>query len=142
MPDLSTIAEVTRRSEALWLGVPGTRPRLVWHLWHGGALYVVGGGAEQPLPALTDRAVVVVRSRARPTDRALQWDADVSVVAPATPAWDDIAPRLAAARLNAPDNTDLPARWATTGSRVVKLTPANAAPAPGSSPSRPAPPTR
>lgn len=140
MPNLTAIAEATRRSEALWIGAPGGQLRLVWHIWHDDALYLVGGGDEQPLPPLADRAVVVVRSRARPTDRALQWDADVSVVEPDTSAYDEVAPLLAASRLNATAQ-DLPARWAATGAQLLRLIPSRR-PAPGSSPSPPARPTR
>lgn len=127
--DLTLVAEATRRSEALWLAAPGGRPRVVWHVWHDAAAYVVGcpdgsGGAEQPLPELADRAEVTVRSRARPTDPAVSWTADVTGVEPGSTGWDEVTALLAAARLNAADATGLPARWAADPAiRVLRLSP-------------------
>ncbi len=122
MPLTTLIAEATRRSGVVWVSADGTAPRLVWHLWHDDAMHVVGGGEEQELPPLQDRAVVVVRSKASQSDRVVVWEADVAAVLPGTPQWDEVVPRLAAERLNAPSATDLPARWAAT-SRVLRFTP-------------------
>jgi hypothetical protein len=117
------VAEATRRSGVVWVSADGTSPRLVWHLWHDDALYLVGGGDEQELPPLEDRAVVVVRSRASQSDRVVEWSADVEPVLPGTPRWDEVVPRLAAERLNTPAPDDLPARWATGSSYVLRLAP-------------------
>jgi hypothetical protein len=117
------VAEATRRSGVVWVSADGTSPRLVWHVWHDDALYLVGGGDEQELPPLEDRAVVVVRSRASQSDRVVEWSADVEPVLPGTPRWDEVVPRLAAERLNAPAPEDLPARWATGSSYVLRLAP-------------------
>ncbi len=121
--DLTLVAEASRRSEALWVGVSGGPPRLVWHVWHDGAVCLVGGRGEQELPALEDRAVVTVRSRARPTDRVVRFEARVEAVQPGTPAWDQVTPLLAAARLNAPDAGSMAERWAAGGVRVLRLVP-------------------
>ena len=117
------VAEATRRSGVVWVSADGTSPRLVWHLWHDDALYLVGGGDEQELPPLEDRAVVVVRSRASQSDRVVEWQADVEPVLPGTPRWDEVAPRLAAERLNASSPGELPARWAAGSSYVLRLAP-------------------
>ena len=106
------VAEATRRSGVVWVSADGRDPRLVWHLWHADALYLVGGPGEQQLPPLQDRAVVVVRSKASQSDRVVEWTADVTRVLPGTPAWDEVVPLLAAERLNAADQADLPERWA------------------------------
>jgi hypothetical protein len=116
------IAEATRRSGVVWVSADGTDPRLVWHLWHADALWLVGGGGEQDLPPLADRAVVVVRSKASQSDRVVEWEADVSRVEPGTPVWDEVVPLLAAERLNAGSTQDLPARWAAS-STVLRLAP-------------------
>ena len=127
--DLTLVAEATRRSEALWLAAPGGRLRVVWHIWHEGAAYVVGcpggvSGPEQLLPLLDDRAEVTVRSRARPTDPAVSWSAEVSEVEPGAAAWDEVTGRLATARHNAVDVAGLPVRWATDpATRVLRLSP-------------------
>lgn len=87
VPAPTLVAEATRRSEAVWVAAPGGRPRVLWHLWHDDALWLVGDGDERPLPELRDRAEVTVRSRARPTDRVLTWTADVDRIEPgSTPA--------------------------------------------------------
>ena len=116
------IAEATRRSGVVWVSADGTAPRLVWHLWHDDALWLVGDGEEQELPPLADRAVVVVRSKATQSGRVVEWDADVVRVDPGTEAWDEVTPLLAAERLNAASAEDLPARWAAS-STVLRLTP-------------------
>lgn len=116
------VAEATRRSGVVWVSADGARPRVVWHLWHDDAMYLVGGGEEQELPPLGDRAVVVVRSRASQSDRVVEWAADVAPVLPGTPLWDEVVPRLAAERLNARSADDLPERWAAA-STVLRLSP-------------------
>ena len=122
MPVPTLVAEATRRSGVVWVSADGASPRLVWHLWHDDAMYVVGGGDEQELPPLEDRAVVVVRSKASQSDRVVEWAADVTPVLPGTPLWDEVVPRLAVERLNAPSADDLPARWAAS-STVLRLAP-------------------
>lgn len=126
MPVPTLVAEATRRSGVVWVSPDGTDPRLVWHLWHDGALYLVGGGDEQELPPLADRAVVVVRSKASSSDRVVEWQADVAPVLPGTPLWDEVVPLLAAQRLNAASPAALPERWARSAT-VLRLTPLPAA---------------
>ncbi len=122
VPAPTLVAEATRRSGVVWVSADGTAPRVVWHLWHADAMWLVGGGEEQDLPQLADRAVVVVRSKATQSGRVVEWEADVSRVAPGTPAWDEVVPLLAAERLNAVSTHDLPARWAES-STVLRLAP-------------------
>ena len=122
MASRTLIAEATRRSGVVWVSADGTAPRLVWHLWHDDALWLVGGGDEQELPPLQDRAVVVVRSKASQSDRVVEWDADVAPVLPGTPEWDAAVPLLAAERLNAASAEDLAQRWAER-SVVLRLSP-------------------
>ena len=97
-PSPTLVAEATRRSGAVWV-----EDALVWHLWHDGALYLVGGGPEQPLPVgAGDRARVVVRSKASQAGVVVEWAADVTAVLPGTQLWDEVVPLLAVERLNAP----------------------------------------
>jgi hypothetical protein len=123
MPTPALIAEATRRSAVVWVQVDGDpqRHHPVWQVWHEDRMYVVTGGIEQPLP-LSDRAVVSVRSKDRQGDLLVRWVASVSVVEPATAQWDDVVPLLHAARLNAPDGEEQPARWARE-STVLCFTP-------------------
>ena len=115
-------AEAVRRSGLVWVRPEGSdREHPVWHVWHDGRAYVVTGGSEQPFPPC-DRAVVLVRSRARQGDRVAAWSADVGAVEVGSPEWDAVVPLLHAGRLNAPDGEDQPARWARE-STVLRLRP-------------------
>ena len=105
------IAEATRRSGVVWVAGPAGAPVLLWHVWHDGAMYVVGGGPEQPLPVGPgDAARVVVRSKAAQAGVVVEWPAAVEAVVPGTELWDEVVPRLAAERLNAEAGRE--ARWA------------------------------
>ena len=125
MPNVSVpalIAEATRKSAVVWVQVDSdSAPRPVWHVWHEDRMYVVTGGIEQPLP-VSDRAVVAVRSKDRQGDLLVRWVATVSAVAPGTEQWEAVVPLLHAARLNAPDGEEQPARWARE-SAVLCFTP-------------------
>ena len=116
MSSPTLVAEATRRSGVVW--VAGA---LLWHVWHDGAMYVVGGGPEQALPVgAGERATVTVRSKAAQAGVVVEWPADVSQVEPATPLWDEVLPLLAVERLNAePGRAE---RWATECT-VLRFTP-------------------
>ena len=101
-PPRTLVAEATRRSGVVWLGRRGEPPVLVWHVWHAGSAWVVGGGREQDLPVGPgDDAVVVVRSKAAQSGVVVAWDAEVSAVVPGSPEWEQVVPLLAVERLNA-----------------------------------------
>jgi hypothetical protein len=122
MPTPTLIAEATRKSAVVWIAVDdGPQQHPVWQVWHEDRMYVVTGGLEQPLPA-GERAVVAVRSKDRQADLLVRWVAVVAPVPPATAQWDEVVPLLHAARLNAPDGEDQPARWARE-STVLCFTP-------------------
>ena len=119
------VEEATRRSAVVWLQPDGdTRATPAWHVWHAGAALVVTGPGEQPLPGVRagGRVLVLVRSKERQGDLLVRWWADVEQVAPGTPDWDEVVPLLHAARLNAPDGEEQPARWAREAS-VLRLVP-------------------
>ena len=116
MPPSTLIAEATRRSGVVWVA-----GRLLWHVWHDGAMYVVGGGPEQALPVRHgDRATVAVRSKAAQAGVVVEWAAQVSAVQPGTPLWDDVVPVLAVERLNA--EAGRAERWAAE-CVVLRFTP-------------------
>ncbi|MFC4058283.1 hypothetical protein ACFOWE_08260 [Planomonospora corallina] len=121
---MSVIEEGAKKSGVLWLELD--RPRLAWHVWHGGAIYVVAGGGEQDLPGLagTGRVGVTLRSKDN-GGRLVSFEADVEVVDQAREA--EAVAALAKERLNAADAAGLTARWAA-GSQVVRLTPRRPAP--------------
>jgi hypothetical protein len=119
---LLLIEEATRRSGVVWVTPEGNeRAHAVWHLWHDGAMYVVTGGLEQPLPP-TQRATVTVRSKDRQADRLVTWVADVAPVPPDSELWAEVVPLLHTKRLNAPDGEEQPQRWARE-SVVLRFTP-------------------
>jgi hypothetical protein len=120
------VDEATKKSGLVWVTpAGGSRAHPVWHLWHGGRLYVVTGGLEQPLP-LGDppatRAVVAVRSKDKQADRLVEWVAEVDRVEPGSAGWDEVVPLLHAKRLNARDGEDQPLRWARE-SVLLRFTP-------------------
>lgn len=122
MTSPTLIAEATRRSGVVWVAGPQGAPALLWHLWHDGAMYVVGGGPEQPLPvAPGDAARVVVRSKAAQAGVVVEWPAAVDAVVPGTELWDEVVPLLAAERLNAEAGRS--ARWVAE-CVVLRFTPA------------------
>ena len=122
--DLSVIEDVTKKSGLIWLTIDDhPHPQAVWHVWLDGAVYVVYGGSEQPLPGIGAARRVLVTTRTKGTGvRALTWVATPQVLDPGTPEWAKAVPALHAKRLNAPDGEHQPARWAWE-SRIVRLTP-------------------
>ncbi|MEV7808258.1 hypothetical protein AB0O28_35450 [Microbispora sp. NPDC088329] len=121
---LSVIEEGAKKSNVLWLGLP-SGPRLAWHVWHDGAVYVVTGGEEQSLPGLSEVAAgrgeieVVLRSKDNGAE-LVRFPAVAEVVDQA--AAPEAVAALAKERLNARDAAGLTARWAER-STVVRLVP-------------------
>lgn len=124
MTATALIDEATKRSAVVWVAFGAERPKVAWHLWHDGALWLVCGGLEQQLPGApgATRATVTVRSKATQNDRLVTWVASVAPVLPGTAGWDEVVPLLHAKRLNAPDGELQPDRWAHD-STVLQLVP-------------------
>ncbi|WP_200926560.1 hypothetical protein [Sphaerimonospora mesophila] len=117
---LGLIEEGAKKSSVLWIALP-SGPRLAWHMWHEGAIYVVTGGGEQPLPGLTESPEVEITLRSKDNGAELvRFPASVEVVDQAA-AGETVA-ALAKERLNAHDAAGLIDRWAAQ-SVVVRLTP-------------------
>ncbi|MEU3789367.1 hypothetical protein [Streptomyces fructofermentans] len=127
--DQALVEEATKKSGLVWVrgdGVAesGAPSRPVWHVWHDGAMCLVGDGpGEQPLPGLVDggTASVTVRSKDK-GGRLVSWSASVVEAAPGTPEWDAAVAELKGKRLNAPDGEAVPERWARE-CRVLRLVP-------------------
>ncbi|MEV4567058.1 hypothetical protein AB0K12_25095 [Nonomuraea sp. NPDC049419] len=119
----AAVEEGAKKSGILWLALD--RPRLAWHAWHDGAVYLVSGGAEQQLPGLEslDRVRVTLRSKDNGA-RLAEFEATVEAVdlAAADNAAADAVAVLAKERLNARDTEHLAERWARE-STVWRLTP-------------------
>ncbi|MEU8466904.1 hypothetical protein AB0F30_03060 [Streptomyces sp. NPDC029006] len=126
--DRALIEEAVKKSGLVWVrgaGVPAARA--LWHVWHEGAVCLVGDGpGEQPLEALADggTAEVTVRSKDK-GGRLVTFPAAVTELASGSPEWEAAVAELKGKRLNAADGERMPARWARE-CRVLRLVPAGA----------------
>ncbi len=117
----AAIQEGAKKSGICWLDLD--RPRLAWHSWHDGSLYVVTGGQEQDLPGLAALGSVRVTLRSKDNGaRLVDFEAAVTVVDQSAEAETEAIALLAKERLNARDSEHLTERWAES-STVVRLTP-------------------
>jgi hypothetical protein len=136
------VVEAMRKASVAWLaelpGRPPERASTVWCAWLDGALYVVSGPGEQPVPGLAEAQRCTVTARGDSGGRIVTWPATVGRVEPGGEEWERVVPQLAAKRLNLPANEDTGARWAAE-CLVSRLTPAGApAPLPDGSLAAPA----
>ncbi len=116
------VAELTRRTGVCWLR-HGPRSHALWHVWHDGALCLVTGGTEQPLPGLEDGSQVEVVLRSKDDGgRLATWVGTLQTVPEGDPRWGPTTAALAAARLNTPDLAAVTDRWAA-GSVVYRVVP-------------------
>lgn len=105
-------AELARRTGVCWVRAAG-RSSPVWHVWSDGALCLVSGGPEQPLPDIEDGAQVEVVMRSKDTGgRLLTWVGTASVVRPGDEQWAPTTAALVGARQNLPDPPAAPEVWA------------------------------
>jgi hypothetical protein len=130
-PDLvpALIAELGKKTGVSWLRYGGAEvpAHAAWHVWldtgDGGAMYVVSGGSEQPLPGLDRATRVEVTMRSKENGgRLLTWVAHAERVAPGDDLWAPATAALVAGRLNLPDLATAAAGWAET-SLVTRLAP-------------------
>ena len=155
--DAALIEEAAKKSSLVWLSpaglspkaeaeakTPGTPngPQAVWHVWHDGAVTIVAGGAEQPLPlwAVPGRVVeFAIRSKDK-GGRLISFLSQVELVAPGTPEWGAAAEALHAERLNLAEGDQYQQRWAKE-SALLRMRPLGGAVAPdaGSGAARPLP---
>jgi hypothetical protein len=123
---LALIAEATKRAGLIWITVPGSRARAVWHVWQQGAAYLLTGPGEQDVPGLAAAGLVTVEVPSKDTGGGLVgWTAEVSRVAPGSAEWSGIIGALLAGRLNEPTDageTSPAGRWAHRGA-VYRLSP-------------------
>ncbi|QTE00717.1 hypothetical protein [Streptomyces cyanogenus] len=124
--DRALIEEASKKSGLIWVrGAGAPAARALWHVWHEGAVCVVGGGpGEQPLEGLADggSAEVSVRSKDK-GGRLVTFPVTVSELASGSAEWEAAVAELKGKRLNAPDGEEMPARWARE-CRVLRLVPA------------------
>jgi hypothetical protein len=133
-PDVvpALVAELGKKTGVSWLTYAGGYDQVrathaAWHAWvetdEGGALYVVSGGGEQPLPGIEQARRVEVTMRSKENGgRLLTWVADASRVTPDDPAWGTVTAALVAGRLNLDDLSTAADEWARS-SVVTRLAP-------------------
>jgi hypothetical protein len=151
--DAALIEEAAKKSSLVWLSPAGlteaaakgpdrSGPQAVWHVWHDGAVTIVAGGAEQPLPmwAVPGRVVEVGLRSKDDGGRVISWLSQVELVVPGTPEWASAAAALHAERLNLPEGDDYQRRWGKE-SAILRMRPLGGAVPPegGSEAARPAP---
>jgi len=119
------IEEATKKSDLVWIATSKGSPiTAAWHVWHEGAVYVLTGPDEQPLPAdlgVYPTCEVIVRS-AQSWSRIVTWEAMVWRVTPGLEEWQAVVPVLLAKRLNLRDSADAGQRWAAQCS-IFRLVP-------------------
>lgn len=125
--DLALIEESAKKSALVWVRGPRGPERPLWHVWHEGAVCLVGDGpAEQPLADLGlaggGTATVTARSKDK-GGRLVVWPARVAEPAPGGEEWRAAVAELAGKRLNAPDAGVIADRWERE-CRVLRLEPA------------------
>jgi hypothetical protein len=124
--DQALIEEAAKKSGLVWVrGTGAPAARALWHVWHQGAVYVVGDGpGEQPLPALVDGGFAEVTVRGKDKGgRLVTFPVTVTEAAAGSEEWEAAVAELKGKRLNAPDGEAMPGRWARE-CRVLRLTPA------------------
>ncbi|MEU8873508.1 hypothetical protein AB0D24_20475 [Streptomyces javensis] len=124
--DRALLEEAAKKSALIWVQGTEGAPRALWHIWHEGAVCLVGDGPdEQPLRdlGLTDggSATVTVRSKDK-GGRLVSWSARVAELPPGGEAWTAAVDELKGKRLNAADADHIAERWARE-CRVLRLEP-------------------
>lgn len=118
------VAEAMKKAAVAWLTIGDAPAYAVWCMAIDDALCLVSGPGEQPAPGLVGAREALVTARGDHGGRIVTWPVGVARVWPGTGDWDDIVPRLATKRLNAPGPTGaLIARWAAECA-VSRLVPA------------------
>jgi len=122
VPPTDLIADLAKKSGLVWISY-AHRTHAVWHEWVGGAVCVVTGGSEQPLPDIDKHQTVTLSLRSK-ASRALvaQAEARVEVITPDSEHWDSVTETLKSGRLNIVDADNAIKRWGRE-SIVVRLVP-------------------
>jgi hypothetical protein len=106
------VEESAKKAAIAWIEVPGVPAYALWCLWVDDALYVVSGPGEQSAPELKTAAEATVRMRGDHGGQIVAWRAEVNQLVPGGEQWREVAPQLAAKRLNAPGTAEeLALRW-------------------------------
>ncbi|AXK31572.1 hypothetical protein DVA86_01835 [Streptomyces armeniacus] len=129
LADRALVEEAAKKSGLLWVRGPEGPSRALWHVWHEGAVCLVGDGPqEQPLDGLglTDGGAATVTARSKDKGgRLVAWPVRVVELTPGGERWTAAVDELKGKRLNAPDADTIADRWARE-CRVLRLETAGA----------------
>ena len=121
---LGVLEEAIKKASVAWISVGDGPAYALWCLPVETSLAVVTGPGEQHAPGLAEAAQATVRLRGDNGGLIVITEATVARIAPGSEEWAEIAPQLAAKRLNASGTAEEVAdRWAKNGCAVVRLTP-------------------
>ncbi|MFY1675021.1 hypothetical protein ACN27G_34640 [Plantactinospora sp. WMMB334] len=120
------VAEAMKKAAVAWVAV-GDRPAVaLWCVPLDGGLYVVSGPGEQSAPGLAEAGTATVTLRGDHGGQIVTWPAEVTRIAPESERWAEVAPQVAAKRLNATGSPAAVAQRWTAGCALVRLAPAGA----------------
>ncbi|GIF06146.1 hypothetical protein [Actinoplanes siamensis] len=116
--------EAVKKASIAWVSVDGGPAYAVWCMPVETSLAVVTGPGEQHAPGLGEATRAEMRLRGDHGGLIVRTEAVVSRLEPGGDEWAQIAPQLAAKRLNASGTAEeVVARWADSGCAVLRLTP-------------------
>ena len=120
----AVLEEALKKAALAWISV-GDGPALaLWVMPLEGTLAVVSGPGEQHAPGLAEATRATVRLRGDNGGLIVITEATVVRLTPGSDEWAEVAPQLAAKRLNASGTAEqVVAHWADSGCAVVRLTP-------------------
>ncbi|MGK5679361.1 hypothetical protein [Actinoplanes sp. URMC 104] len=125
----AVLDEALKKAALAWISVADGPALALWVMPLDGTLVVVSGPGEQHAPGLAEAARATVRLRGDTGGLIVVTEAAVARLTPGSEEWAEVAPQLAAKRLNASGTAEeVVQRWASTGCTVVRLTPVDEQP--------------
>jgi hypothetical protein len=119
------LEEAIKKAAIAWVSVGDGPAYALWCMPAENSIVVVSGPGEQFAPGLAEARQATVRLRGDHGGLILVADATVTRLTPGTDEWTELAPQLAAKRLNTSGTADdLVSRWAESGCALVRITPA------------------
>ncbi|WP_205650100.1 hypothetical protein [Actinoplanes solisilvae] len=120
----AVLEEALKKAALAWISIGDGAALALWVMPLDGSLIVVSGEGEQFAPGLDSASRATMRLRGDNGALIVITEATVTRLTPGSDEWTEVAPQLAAKRLNASGTADdVVARWASTGCAVVRLTP-------------------
>ncbi|MDI6099855.1 hypothetical protein QLQ12_14740 [Actinoplanes sp. NEAU-A12] len=119
------LEEAIKKAAIAWISVADGPAYALWCMPVETSLMVVSGPGEQFAAGLAEAQRATVRLRGDHGGLIVLAEATVTRLVPGSDEWNEIAPQVAAKRLNASGSADeVVARWAADGCALVRLTPA------------------